>query len=90
MMMSMRGAILRQHSSIRQAMCCRHQSTTTASSAAKKGGAGIGQRLSSFFVGAGLTALVTQFYIYEEVRSGNQMMLQKQLDFESRLSKLEK
>lgn len=52
-------------------------------------GASIFQRLSSFAVGAGLTALATQYYIFEEVRGGNQLMLEKQKELEKRLHKLE-
>lgn len=54
------------------------------------GGAGFLQRVSSFLVGAGLTALATQYFIYEEVRAGNQLMIRKQAELESRVSKLEK
>lgn len=47
------------------------------------------QRISSFLAGAGLTALVTQFYIYKELQEGNQAMIRKQKDLEKRLVKLE-
>lgn len=47
------------------------------------------QRLSSFVVGAGVTALATQYFIFEEIRFGNQQMLDKQKDLEKRLAKLE-
>mmetsp|Transcript_6199 Transcript_6199/g.12805 ORF Transcript_6199/g.12805 Transcript_6199/m.12805 type:complete len:96 (+) Transcript_6199:136-423(+) len=47
-------------------------------------------RVASFFVGAGLTALVTQYYIFEELRDGNKIMLEKQKDIEKRLKALEK
>ena len=47
------------------------------------------ERLSSFFVGAGLTALVTQFYIFQEIKDGNDAMIKKQKDLEKRVSKLE-
>lgn len=53
-------------------------------------GAGLFQRLSSFFVGAGLTALLTQYYIFEELRTGNQEILRKQREIENRLTALEK
>lgn len=53
-------------------------------------GAGLFQRVSSFLVGAGLTALTTQYFIFEEVRAGNQAMLKKQSELESRLYNLEK
>lgn len=52
--------------------------------------AGLFQRLYSFMVGAGLTALATQFYIYQEIRTGNAVMIAKQTDLEKRLQKLEK
>lgn len=48
------------------------------------------QRVSSFLIGAGLTALVTQYYIFEQIREGNKAMLEKQLEFEKRIIKLEK
>lgn len=57
---------------------------------AKPFGAGLFQRLSSFLVGAGLTALGTHFFILDEVRKGNSMMLEKQAELEKRLAKLEK
>lgn len=56
----------------------------------REGGAGFFQRLTSFFVGAGLTAVVSQFYILDEVRQGNRLMLLKQEEVELRLAKLEK
>lgn len=52
--------------------------------------AGFFSRVSSFFVGAGLTALVTQYYIFEELRDGNKIMIEKQKDIEKRLRVLEK
>ncbi len=52
--------------------------------------AGFFSRVSSFLVGAGLTALVTQFYIFEELRDGNKIMLQRQKELEKRLKALEK
>jgi hypothetical protein len=58
----------------------------------KRGGfalSGVFQRLSSFLVGAGLTALGTQYYIYNEIREGNLRMLDKQKELEARLTKLE-
>jgi hypothetical protein len=57
---------------------------------AKKSGAGLFQRISSFFVGAGLTALVTQFYIFKELTEGNNKMIASQKEIEKRLAKLEK
>jgi hypothetical protein len=56
----------------------------------KPTGGGLFQRLSSFLVGAGLTALGTQYYIWEELRQSNKVMIQKQKDLEARLMKLEK
>ena len=47
------------------------------------------QRISSFLVGAGFTALGTQFYIYQEIRDGNKLMIEKQNELEKRLKKLE-
>jgi hypothetical protein len=52
-------------------------------------GAGLVQRISSFVVGAGLSALFTQYYIYQEVMYGNSLMLDKQRELEQRLIKLE-
>lgn len=56
-------------------------------------GGGIGgffQRISSFLVGAGLTALGTQYFIWEELRKSNLSILEKQAELEKRISKLEK
>mmetsp|Transcript_8482 Transcript_8482/g.10880 ORF Transcript_8482/g.10880 Transcript_8482/m.10880 type:complete len:87 (+) Transcript_8482:113-373(+) len=63
-------------------------SETTAPVVAKKG-AGLFQRLSSFIVGAGLSALVTQFYIYNELMEGNKVILEKQKAIEKKLKQLE-
>lgn len=52
-------------------------------------GAGFFARISSFVIGAGLTALATQFYIFKELRDGNTVMLEKQKEIEKRLKKLE-
>ena len=57
---------------------------------APKATAGLLGRISSFFVGAGVTALGTQFYIYQELANGNKMILAKQAELEQRLEKLEK
>jgi hypothetical protein len=54
------------------------------------GGTGLVQRITSFLVGAGVTALVTQYYIFEEVKEGNKSMLAKQKELELRIAKLEK
>jgi hypothetical protein len=52
-------------------------------------GATLFQRMTSFLFGAGLTALVTQYFIFEELKNGNQIMLTKQKELEQRLTKLE-
>lgn len=56
----------------------------------QRSGAGFFQRISSFLVGAGLTALASQYYIYQELVDGNASILKKQKAIEERLSKLEK
>jgi uncharacterized membrane protein YoaK (UPF0700 family) len=43
-------------------------------------GAGFFSRLSSFMVGAGVTALATQFYIFKELHQSNKIILDKQKD----------
>jgi len=53
-------------------------------------GTGLLGRISSFFVGAGVTALATHFVIYQELVDGNKTILAKQKDLEDRLKKLEK
>mmetsp|Transcript_36764 Transcript_36764/g.82705 ORF Transcript_36764/g.82705 Transcript_36764/m.82705 type:complete len:96 (-) Transcript_36764:157-444(-) len=53
-------------------------------------GAGIFARIGSFLVGAGMTALVTEVYVFAEVREGNLQMLRKQREIEDRLAALEK
>jgi hypothetical protein len=53
-------------------------------------GGGLISRISSFLVGAGLTALATQFYIFQELREGNKSIIAKQKEIDSRLTKLEK
>lgn len=58
--------------------------------AEKSGGAGLFQRIGSFAVGAGVTALLTQFYIYREIKAGNKLMLLKQEEIDIRLQALEK
>ena len=54
------------------------------------GGAGLFARIGSFLVGAGLTALGTEIYIFKEVREGNLEMLKKQRELEKRIAALEK
>jgi hypothetical protein len=56
----------------------------------KTSGAGFFQRVSSFLVGAGFTALASQYYIFRELHDGNASMLKKQKEIEQRLNKLEK
>mmetsp|Transcript_18228 Transcript_18228/g.21042 ORF Transcript_18228/g.21042 Transcript_18228/m.21042 type:complete len:98 (-) Transcript_18228:126-419(-) len=56
----------------------------------KSGGSNILQRLSSFVIGAGVTALASQYYIFDEIRAGNQLMLSKHKEIEQRLAKVEK
>jgi uncharacterized membrane protein YgaE (UPF0421/DUF939 family) len=51
---------------------------------------GLFQRITSFIIGAGLTALVSQYYLYEEIKKSNADMLEKQKDIEKRLATLEK
>ncbi len=54
------------------------------------GVAGFFARVSSFIIGAGVTALITQYYIHQEIVEGNKLMISKQRDIEDRLHKLEK
>lgn len=61
-----------------------------ATTTVKKGGAGLFQRISSFLVGAGLTALGTQYYLYEEIKRSNKDMIQKHHEIEQRIVALEK
>eukprot|EP00538_Stauroneis_constricta_P001900 CAMPEP_0119551300 /NCGR_PEP_ID=MMETSP1352-20130426/4590_1 /TAXON_ID=265584 /ORGANISM="Stauroneis constricta, Strain CCMP1120" /LENGTH=97 /DNA_ID=CAMNT_0007597331 /DNA_START=23 /DNA_END=316 /DNA_ORIENTATION=+ len=78
--------------SSRQGMMLRRTMATaeTATSApARSGGATLFQRLSSFLAGAGLTALGTQFYLYQEISSGNKLMISKQKELEQRIRSLE-
>jgi hypothetical protein len=56
----------------------------------QKSGGGFFQRVSSFIVGAGLAALASQYYIYQELVAGNEIILKKQKTLEQRLTKLEK
>lgn len=67
------------------------QSTTTAAPISKKSsGGGFFQRISSFLVGAGLTALGTQYYLYEEIKQGNKELMSKQREIEAKIALLEK
>ncbi len=54
------------------------------------GGAGFFSRLSSFLVGAGLTALATEFYLFKEVREGNVELLRRHKEIEVRIAALER
>jgi len=65
-------------------------STAKAATTGRGGGAGFFQRLSSFIVGAGVTALISQYYIHREIVEGNTYMIEKQRDIEDRLYQLEK
>mmetsp|Transcript_25077 Transcript_25077/g.38789 ORF Transcript_25077/g.38789 Transcript_25077/m.38789 type:complete len:89 (+) Transcript_25077:2121-2387(+) len=68
----------------------RHFSEKSAAPEVKKsGGAGFFSRLSSFIVGAGVSALGAQYYIYNELVEGNKVILDKQRAIEKRLSSLE-
>mmetsp|Transcript_8534 Transcript_8534/g.12160 ORF Transcript_8534/g.12160 Transcript_8534/m.12160 type:complete len:88 (-) Transcript_8534:404-667(-) len=64
--------------------------SSEASSASSSKGGGFFQRLSSFIVGAGVTALGTQFFIFQEIHEGNKIMLEKQKSLEKRITQLEK
>ena len=57
---------------------------------AKRGGAGLVSRLSSFLVGAGVTALGTQYLIFHELHEGNKTKLSRQQSLEARVAALEK
>jgi hypothetical protein len=52
--------------------------------------AGFFARVSSFIIGAGVTALITQYYIHREIVEGNKLMISKHREIEDRLYKLEK
>jgi hypothetical protein len=54
-----------------------------------RSGAGLVQRVSSFLVGAGLMALITQFSIIQELQNANKVMLDKHADLERRVATLE-
>lgn len=63
------------------------------STISSRGGGGITgfiQRISSFFIGAGLSALATQYYIYDEIKKGNDEMIKNQKLLETRIAALEK
>ncbi len=46
--------------------------------------------MSSFLVGAGMTALAAEVYIFKEVREGNLEMLERHKELETRIAALEK
>ena len=79
---------IRNQRTIPSAFAWRPLSTEAAAQPA--GGAGFFARVGSFLVGAGLTALTTEVYIFKEVREGNLEMLKKQRDLEKRIAALEK
>lgn len=54
------------------------------------GGTGLFSRISSFFVGAGMSALLGEFFIFKVIREGNVTMLKKQKELEKRIAALEK
>ena len=54
------------------------------------GGAGVFSRVSSFLVGAGMTALAAEVYIFKEIREGNLEMLKRHKELEKRIAALEK
>lgn len=64
--------------------------STSTSTSTQRSGAGFFQRLSSFIVGAGVSGLASQYFIYEQLVEGNDKILKKQADLEKRLSALEK
>ena len=63
---------------------------STGTAANTPSGAGFFARVGSFIVGAGFTALVSEIYIYKEVREGNLEMLKRQREIEKRIAALEK
>lgn len=65
--------------------------TTTSTTSNRSGGASsLWQRLVSFTIGAGLSALVSQYYLFVEVHRGNKELLQKHKELLSRVEMLEK
>lgn len=64
--------------------------STTATAAPASSGASLWQRLVSFTIGAGISALVSQYYLFVQVRQGNKEMIKKQKQLEDRILKLEK
>jgi hypothetical protein len=64
--------------------------TPTSGKQSAGGIAGFFARVSSFIIGAGVTALITQYYIHQEIVEGNKLMISKQREIEDRLHKLEK
>ena len=82
--------IMRAFPSVAPTSKVNHRLFSSASSEAPSLGAGFFQRVGSFISGAGLTALATQYFIYQEIVDGNRVMLLKQKDIENRVSSLEK
>ena len=60
-----------------------------ASSGGGGGLSGLWQRLTSFAVGAGLASLVSQYYLFGELREANKLMLKKHKEMENRVLDLE-
>jgi hypothetical protein len=54
------------------------------------GGAGLLSRLSSFVIGAGVTAIGTQYLIFQDLHEGNKILLARQQAIEQRLAALER
>ena len=84
--------IVAQQRSVMQNSACRFfasEAAPAAIPAKAKGGAGFFQRLSSFIVGAGVSALASQYYIYNELVEGNKVILAKQKELEKKLKALE-
>mmetsp|Transcript_24884 Transcript_24884/g.23898 ORF Transcript_24884/g.23898 Transcript_24884/m.23898 type:complete len:95 (+) Transcript_24884:68-352(+) len=50
---------------------------------------GFFQRLTSFIAGASVTALGTQYFIYQEIQEGNKSVLAKQKNLEKRIEQIE-
>lgn len=71
-------------------LAARNRRVALFSSESRPSGAGFFQRVSSFLSGAGLMALGTQYYLYQELRDGNKLMLLKHQELELRIKKLEK
>ena len=64
--------------------------STNSGSPSGSRGAGFLQRMASFGVGAGVTALATQVLILQKLEEANKDMLEKYKSLEARLDKMEK